>query len=348
MWFLLTFIGFLIVSYVYKRCAISNEQGKKAAEAWRDIVLGHRGGAKGCGPKGSAEFIPENSLGAFEYAAAQGANGVELDVWLTKDNVAVVIHDALIDEILEGSGRVGDMNLSDLQTLRYRGLPPATGRKDQPLSPLETIPTLEQALVTLKGLGLRTVIEIKEYHRVKAVCAAVWRLIRQTNCAHTVCVGSFSARVLYQYNCLASGVPTCYIYTPALCRSLVASSTTTLGLLPFYVRNPVLAYLVDSFLCFIARPIVLEFLGICMVSPSYQLVSAQYIESYLSRGIAVTTWVVNSEGMMRYFRELGATPITDYLPLSHGKEPEYRAPPKNPNELQSPKSPKSPKSPDPK
>ncbi|MBK9516810.1 MAG: glycerophosphodiester phosphodiesterase [Anaeromyxobacter sp.] len=52
--------------------------------AGRPLVLGHRGA--------SAE-APENTLAAFRLAAAQGADGVELDVWRCGSGEIVVIHD---------------------------------------------------------------------------------------------------------------------------------------------------------------------------------------------------------------------------------------------------------------
>jgi glycerophosphoryl diester phosphodiesterase len=48
------------------------------------IVLGHRG---------SSLLWPENTLDAFQKALDAGANGFELDVMVTKDNVAVLFHD---------------------------------------------------------------------------------------------------------------------------------------------------------------------------------------------------------------------------------------------------------------
>ena len=48
-------------------------------------VIGHRG---------ASATHPENTLGAFQAAADQGAQGIELDVRRTADDVLVVFHDA--------------------------------------------------------------------------------------------------------------------------------------------------------------------------------------------------------------------------------------------------------------
>ena len=43
--------------------------------------------------RGASGYAPENTLEAFRKAVEMGADGVELDVQLTKDGELVVIHD---------------------------------------------------------------------------------------------------------------------------------------------------------------------------------------------------------------------------------------------------------------
>ncbi len=74
----------------------------------RPMVYGHRGFS------GAA---PMNTLPAFELAAECGADGVELDVQLSSDGHAVVIHDFTVDASTDGSGKVCDMALAQLQEL---------------------------------------------------------------------------------------------------------------------------------------------------------------------------------------------------------------------------------------
>ena len=47
--------------------------------------------------RGASGYAPENTLQAFSLAQEQGADGIELDVQLTKDGQVVVIHDEAID-----------------------------------------------------------------------------------------------------------------------------------------------------------------------------------------------------------------------------------------------------------
>jgi glycerophosphoryl diester phosphodiesterase len=75
------------------------------------LKIGHRG-AKG--------HCPENTLASFEKAIALGVDMIELDVWLSSDKIAMVIHDETIDRTTSKTGLVTDYNAKELQ---YLGIP---------------------------------------------------------------------------------------------------------------------------------------------------------------------------------------------------------------------------------
>lgn len=75
-------------------------------------VWGHRG-AKG--------YRPENTMVSFEEACAQGADGIELDVHLSKDGVLMVCHDERVDRTSDGTGLIRDMTCRELKTLDFGG-----------------------------------------------------------------------------------------------------------------------------------------------------------------------------------------------------------------------------------
>ena len=52
--------------------------------------------------RGASGYAPENTLEAFEMAVKQQADGVELDVQLTKDGELVVLHDETLDRTTDG------------------------------------------------------------------------------------------------------------------------------------------------------------------------------------------------------------------------------------------------------
>ena len=72
------------------------------------LVIAHRG----------ASFdAPENTLAAFELAVDQGADGIELDVHLSRDDQPVVIHDFTLERTTDGAGPVRDRTAQELKRL---------------------------------------------------------------------------------------------------------------------------------------------------------------------------------------------------------------------------------------
>lgn len=103
--------------------------------------------------RGASGYAPENTLEAFELAVAQGADGVELDVQLSRDGELVVIHDETIDRVSDGSGWVKDLSLKELKSFRvnrtYLGYEKAR------------IPTLAEVYDLLKKTNLTINVELK-------------------------------------------------------------------------------------------------------------------------------------------------------------------------------------------
>ena len=67
--------------------------------------------------RGASGYAPENTLDAFMLAIEQGADGIELDVQLSKDGVPVVIHDETVDRVTAQSGFVKDFTLQELKEM---------------------------------------------------------------------------------------------------------------------------------------------------------------------------------------------------------------------------------------
>lgn len=62
-------------------------------------------------------MAPENTMAAFERAVELGADALELDLHLTRDNELVVIHDETLDRTTDGSGPVHERSLGELMRL---------------------------------------------------------------------------------------------------------------------------------------------------------------------------------------------------------------------------------------
>ena len=82
-----------------------------AADAGSQVVA-HRGA--------SHEF-PEQTYAAYEEALRQGATALECDVRITKDGQLICIHDKSVDRTSNGTGKVEDLTLAQLQAMDFGG-----------------------------------------------------------------------------------------------------------------------------------------------------------------------------------------------------------------------------------
>lgn len=71
--------------------------------------------------RGASEYAPENTLSSFYLGLVQGANGIETDVQRTKDGVLVLFHDDTVDRVSDGSGKLSDFTLAELEKLKIYG-----------------------------------------------------------------------------------------------------------------------------------------------------------------------------------------------------------------------------------
>lgn len=103
--------------------------------------------------RGASGYAPENTLEAFHLAVRQGADGVELDVQMTKDGYLVVVHDESIERVSDGYGCVRDFTLSELRSFNFNRTHPEYARVQ--------IPTLEEVYECLKPTGMTINVELK-------------------------------------------------------------------------------------------------------------------------------------------------------------------------------------------
>ncbi len=159
----------------------------------RPWLIGHRG---------SPRQARENTLASFEAALAAGADGVELDVQLSRDGVPVVHHDATV---IAPTGR---MALATLPGAEIRGTTyiSATGPY--------RVNTLGEVLAALGGRCLINV-EVKPPapERRDAVAAATVAAIRDVEPHGSILLSSFDAAVLEAVHRLDAAVQLGFLFT---------------------------------------------------------------------------------------------------------------------------------------
>lgn len=105
--------------------------------------------------RGFSGYYPENTMLAFQKVAEETvADGIELDIQLTKDGEIVIMHDEMLDRTTNGSGWLKDHTLEELKML-------SAGVNVKGFFPRQTIPTLREYFTWLKTTKLITNIELK-------------------------------------------------------------------------------------------------------------------------------------------------------------------------------------------
>jgi len=148
----------------------------------RPLVFAHRGGS---------HLAPENTLAAFDNGLALGADGLELDVHLSRDGQVVVHHDTLLDRTTDATGPIASRTAAELRSVdaghRFArdGAWPYRGRGI-------SVPTLADVLARYSAA--RIIIELKVNRREMAEAAV--EVVRASGAIDRVCLGSFGTRVM--------------------------------------------------------------------------------------------------------------------------------------------------------
>ena len=192
----------------------------RLADARDPHVVAHRG---------ASAALAEHTLPAYELALAEGADGLECDVRLTRDDHLVCIHDRTIDRTSAGSGIVSEMSLAELAEHDFG----SWHGDSAPASILELDTLLE--LVLDQERPVKLFIETKHPVRFGAkvesqVLAALSRFGIGTpaSASHSrVVVMSFSARAVWRIRRAAPMLPTVLLGDGA--RYVAGGAAATVG-----------------------------------------------------------------------------------------------------------------------
>ncbi len=116
----------------------------------------------------------ENTMTAFAAAVDLGMTHVETDVHATRDGVVVAFHDAVLERVSDGRGRIADLDWAALRTVRVGGA--------------EVVPRLADLLGAWPEL--RVNIDVKDWAAVTAVADVLTR----SAATGRVCVTAFDDR----------------------------------------------------------------------------------------------------------------------------------------------------------
>ncbi|MBQ3116341.1 MAG: hypothetical protein IJC07_04860 [Clostridia bacterium] len=141
--------------------------------------------------RGASEYAPENTFLSFYTGIFMGANGIETDVQLSSDGVAVLFHDLSLERMTGEIGAVNDYTLNQLKSFWVK----KNGLKDR-------IITLEEFFYRFKDFDLTFAIELKGDKTAKPTA----ELITKYNLIDKVVITSFKYNELLDMHALLPSI----------------------------------------------------------------------------------------------------------------------------------------------
>ena len=227
--------------------------------------------------RGASGYAPENTLEAFRLAMEQGADGIELDVHLTKDGEVVVIHDETLNRTSDGQGKVRDYTLEELKKFSFHN----HMEKYQGVQ----IPTLKEALNLVKNSRIKVNIELKTgIYWYEGIEEKTMDIVKNKKMEGRVIYSSFNHYSIQKILEQDIHAETAYLFSDVtLNMEKYAKETGVKGLHPAV----------------------------------YHLKMADFLETYLNSGLKVRVWTVNKKEDMKMFMDAGVDAvITNYPDLA--------------------------------
>jgi glycerophosphoryl diester phosphodiesterase len=165
----------------------------------RPLVFAHRGGSA---------LRPENTMAAFDHGLSLGADGVELDVHLSRDGVVVVHHDETLDRTTNVQGPIAARSSDELAQVDagYRFTPDS--RAASPTYPFRGrgigVPRLRDVLE--RHTSARVIIELKMPE--PELARRTIDDVRAAGAIDRVVLGSFHWRALHAARRYEPRIPT--------------------------------------------------------------------------------------------------------------------------------------------
>ena len=216
--------------------------------------------------RGASHEAPANTLAAFLLAADLGADGIELDVHLSRDGHVVVIHDFDVATTTDGRGLVCDKTLAELKELDAGGW-------FDPVFAGQRIPTLQEVIDAV-GQRLLLNIELKaKGWSDKGLAAKVVQIVEQNDLVDRVVLSSFNPLVVWRAKRRDPQIATGLLYAQDM---------------PLFLRKAWSRWLL--------RPTALH--------PHYAMVDSHYVWWANRQGYRVNVWTADDPGdMQRLMRE---------------------------------------------
>ncbi|CAF2147239.1 unnamed protein product [Rotaria magnacalcarata] len=298
----------MFVLYYY----FSLPQYRRSVNQFKNITIAHRGGQP-LMPSNENDF-PENTMAAYRWASTtNGIDGIELDVWLSRDDIPMISHDGYLEHTFANCPQfISSLTCSELKQLKYLK---KNKRDVYDHIGCETIPTLEEVIIFIQSTKLKLMIEIKEIHKKKEMAKIINDLFERYPFLYDrAYCAAFHPSNLYEIRRLNSSIATAFLFVSNITTYIIRNANKT----PhpsstFFIQNVILRWIIDSFFLFLSKPIGLRFLGANLICIERREISQNLLDTYNNAQIIVCAWCVNETEERRWLKTNGVTVITDTL-----------------------------------
>ena len=156
-----------------------------------------------CAHRGFNTVAPENSMPAFGAAVAMGAEEIEFDIWNTSDGVLVSCHDATLERVSNGHGKIYEHTYAELLELDFGA---KCGEKFRGMK----IPTFEEILQRFAGRVIMNIhVKIWDNDMPDPMIEQIVQLIRKYDAQEHVYFMTTNDRIIRQVMEYAPDIPCC-------------------------------------------------------------------------------------------------------------------------------------------
>jgi glycerophosphoryl diester phosphodiesterase len=127
----------------------------------KKVNLNYTNSIKFIGHRGISESVPENTIPSFELLGKLGFWGAECDARTTSDGRWIIMHDATVNRMTNGKGKVEEIPYNELEKLKV-----IAGANIKNFKDLK-VPTLKEYLQSCNKWGVTPVIEMKPANNKK-------------------------------------------------------------------------------------------------------------------------------------------------------------------------------------
>jgi len=289
----------VISFYVYFSNRPANQQ--QADQFFSNFKVG--------GHRGSPRVQPENTIASMQQAKSEGAELIEFDVSLTKDGVAVILHDDTLDRTTNMTGAIREFLFKDLESCncaaKFKPIGMEINNNEATILPM---PTLEELVKWAKENNMRMLFDVKDAD--PSLVLTLEHLFEKYQLYDTSIVCSFWPTVVYWVKRQQPRILTGLTWR----RWFFSYSDLDATVPRFRNARLMFAKFFDVIYVWSLLTWLPGFLGVDMMLTERRDISSTFVMQQGLAGRKVCAWTVNDLHEMRWMRNILNIPILTDIP----------------------------------